>query len=241
MIDEAGITTTELEPVDVYIGRPSWPPTGRNDMQGRLIAYASKDQAIIYDIVNGKYHILNLDFEYKDADAKQAAAYMEYQRVEFAMHAKENKVYVLPFGRMGMIIIAYSLDLDSGKWVRELEDALISDEVWGNRFNGIWIDFVPAITSRRIKNIDILTSEEEIANRTTNYGLDSVNIDQIKVPTDEQPTKDRPADETAAYEEAARGTEESAGQTNFDRALWLLLLIFPAAAIIFLARNWRKP
>lgn len=270
LIDETGNTITELEPVDIYIGRPSWPPAERSDMQGRLIAYASKDKAIIYDVVKGKYYELNLDFEYKDPGAKQAAAYMEYQRIAFMMHATENKVYVLPFERMNMIIIAYSLDLDTGRWTRELEAWSISDQVWGNIDRGVWIGFVPAITIEKILNVNILTNDEQIAFYNKYFGQNIVKDDQAAAV--ELPAKDQQAgtdkndiqeetsvvnealdepeitvtdkisvnDETVTYDDTVQSAEDSEGQEGFNRVWWLLLIIFPAAAFIFFFRNWRK-
>jgi hypothetical protein len=80
--------------------------------------------------------------------------------VHFAVDAVENKVYVLPFGRMGWINVVYALDLDTGEWIRELEGELISDEVRRNTYNRIWIDFVSAVPDRKIVgNVDILTEE----------------------------------------------------------------------------------
>jgi hypothetical protein len=194
LLDEAGNTIKELEPVDIYIGRPSWPPAERSDMQGRLIAYASKDKAIIYDIVKGKYYELNLDFEYKDPDAKKEAAFIEYENVEFTMHPTENKVFVLPFGSRGMIIITYSLDLNTGKWVRELEGRVAHDIIWENKFNGTWYDFVSAVNIRRILNMAILTSDEEIAFYEKYFGQNIVNDDEDQADAAELPIKDQAAD-----------------------------------------------
>jgi hypothetical protein len=138
---------------------------------------------------------------------------------------------------MGMISVAYSLDLDTGEWLRELEGELISDEVRKNRDNGVWLDFVPALSDRSLRNVDILTKEW-----TKGQDFPVVNADIDQTVTDEQPAQDVPAvsEEPPIKEEPAQETETTGAQRNNTGLLWLLLLLFLAAAILLVNRRRRK-
>ena len=167
LIDEEGNKIVDLPPANIYKGRPAWAPVERPELHGRILAYATDEQVIIYDLTKGSdryiYYHLNLDFTFKDREIQEIFDVMrdvDAIHVHFAVDAVENKVYVFPYGGMGWINVVYSLDLDTGAWTRELEGELVSDEVWTNIQNGIWIDFISAVPDRKIVgNVDILTEE----------------------------------------------------------------------------------
>ncbi|MBS3976040.1 MAG: hypothetical protein KGZ75_04840 [Syntrophomonadaceae bacterium] len=163
LTDEEGNKILDLFPANIYKGRPAWAPVERPELHARILAYATDEQVIIYDFTKGTYIIyhLNLDFTFNDRRIQEIFDGMrDAIHVHFAVDAVEDKVYVLPFGRMGWINVVYSLDLDTGAWTRELEGGLVSDEVWKNKQNGSWIDFISAVPDRKIVgNVDILTEE----------------------------------------------------------------------------------
>jgi len=243
----------ELPQFDVYLGKPMWAPLVRNDMLGRIVALASKDEAMIYDIKNEKQHVLNLNFEYIDPEAKRSAQYMVYQRVEFAMHEMENKVFVLSFGSMGQIIVAYALDLDTGVWTRELEAGSVSDEVWMNLSHGLWLEFSPALKSNRIENIHVVTNEEEIRNWSEMTGQRFVEEElpeqEPNVPAVEDPTEvEEPSppieeeiilEEELVIDETEGAVLEQEGTSTLEP--WTLLLLFaPLAFSYMILRNTKK-
>lgn len=158
IIDEAGQKVASLEPVPFYTSKPVWPPAGLSKQQGSIIAYASEKQAYVYDILNNRYHvklfgedtISNIEQQVSNSVSNQI------QLVQFAMCVKTGKVIVMPFGVMGQIDNVFALNLESGEWFLELTGDFISDQVWNNRNNGDWLDFIPATPERRIRNIDIV-------------------------------------------------------------------------------------
>ena len=161
LTDKEGNKILDLFPANIYKGRPAWAPALRPELHGRILAYATDEQVIINDITRGDRYHLNLDFTFNDPRIQEIFDGMrDAIHVHFAVDAVENKVYVLPFGRMGWINVVYALDLDTGEWRRELEVELVSDEVRRNTYDRIWIDFVSAVPDRKIVgNVDILTEE----------------------------------------------------------------------------------
>lgn len=234
LLDEHGNTVHDFKSAGIYKGTPSWAPAERPDFHGRILAYASSDQAVIYDIVHGRYHTLNLDFTFGDPSTQELFdIYDGVQRVRFAMHSTENKVYVLPYAARAFYISAvYSLDLDTGVWVRELEDYTLISEVWENLYNAVWINFVSAAPDRRMGNVDIL-AEKWIQGQ--NFPV--VNIEAGKVVTDERPNEAEPSVEeepaTIPKNEPVQEVEVADVQRDARLYLWFLLVI-PAAGLIYL-------
>ncbi|MBS3989478.1 MAG: hypothetical protein KGZ44_05990 [Dethiobacter sp.] len=163
LMDKDGNKVLDLLPAGIYKGRPSWAPALRPEFHGRILAYASEEQVKIHDLAKGHYHALSLDFTFADTAIHEIWR-DGVQRVRFAMHATENKIYVLPFAaREFYISVVYSLDLDTGEWARELAselgDLTLLSEVWTNIENRVWTEFVSAVPDGKILNIDILTEE----------------------------------------------------------------------------------
>ena len=181
VMDKDGNKVLDLLPAGIYKGRPSWAPALRPEFHGRILAYASEEQVKIHDLAKGHYHALSLDFDFTFADPTIHDIWRDgVQRVRFAMHATESKLYVLPFAaREFYISVVYSLDLDTGEWARELAselgDLTLLSEVWTNIENRVWIEFVSAVPDGKIMNVDILTEEWT---EGQNFPVVSVNRNQ---------------------------------------------------------------
>ena len=218
----------------IYKGTPSWAPVERPDFHGRILAYASSDQAIIYDIIKERYHTLNLDFTFEDPSIQELFdIYDGVQRVRFAMHSTENKVYVLPYAANAFYISAvYSLDLDTGEWFRELENYTLISEVWENIYNAVWISFIPAVPDRKILNVDILSEPW-----ATGQNAPKFNIEDEQAVIEEQPNEPEPILEeepvTTPENEPILDEEDADGPRNAQVYLWLLLII-PVAGLVYL-------
>ena len=163
LMDKDGNKVLDLLPAGIYKGKPSWAPALRPEFHGRILAYASEEQVKIHDLAKGRYYTLSLDFTFADP-AIHDIWRDGVQRVRFAMHATEDKLYVLPFAAKEFYIsVVYSLDLDTGAWARELAselgDLTLLSEVWTNLENRVWIEFVSAVPDGKIMNVDILTKE----------------------------------------------------------------------------------
>jgi len=231
--DEAGNIITEFKTAVTYLAKPSWPPLERTELQGRILAFASDEEVFIYDVHNDIYHTLNLDFQFDDASNKDIFMGMEnIQGVGFAVHTKEDKIYVLPFLRMGVLNIIYSLDLNTDEWIRVAEGWEASDMYFENIESKLWIEFVPALPNRRSMNIDVVTKDWTIGQNAP-FG-DNMVSEEKPQPDDSVPVEKKPMQDEIATESdgLAQETEKPNRVHNGNSVLWLVLPIIAAITIL---------
>lgn len=235
LIDPKGNTIEELVPADIYIGHLAWPSTERMDLSGRFIAYASTEKAIVYDAAKDVYHTLDFDFAFQDEYAQREFEWFgRVQRVEFAVHKSEDIIYVFPFGRGLSLTVIYSLDLNSGVWLREYEEWTLYEKVWSNRDAGVWLPLPRATLDQRTIN----TGFEFVAWQDGQPYPDFMKtVNEILVESPQEEPQEKMTEDQLP--EVIPVSEEPLGETESSFIyLWLLLPALASAVTYLLIRKW---
>ncbi|HSV88144.1 MAG TPA: hypothetical protein VLH61_05835 [Bacteroidales bacterium] len=150
LVDETLGKEIVLDPVDVYITKPSWNKASKEGINGHAIGYVSTEQIVIYFIGKGIY--FRQDIKALSPDG------MPVQQVKFFTDIASGKIYAVATGVMGAHLAAYSIDLAGGGWQRTFQNMAayqVSDLISSLQFEGAIEPFLPAFRSRLIRNADL--------------------------------------------------------------------------------------
>jgi len=140
-----------LEPLEVYITTPTWPPAVPGETSAHILGYASPQKIVLYDIERGVYHMQNIEGISPDG--------MSVQQVRFMKDQESGKIYAVVSGILGTLLGAFSLDLSTGGWERAYQDMPLyqaSDIINSRMFDGFLLPFAPAFPSGVLRNADVI-------------------------------------------------------------------------------------